>query len=334
MHFTYCPYCGSKAIGKEIGDEGVIPYCEKCETPLWDMFTTSIIAAVVNEYDEIALLRQDYVSTTKHVCVAGIMKIGESAEDTVIREVKEEIGQDVEQLEFIHSYPYDKREMLMLGYKATVKKKEFQLSGEVNSVQWVKLEDAPALLREGSIAWHLVNSVINNMRTSKAVADNSNLYTVEPSAVPEYPIVKVTERPEIKGIMSEWFHSKWGIPKEAYLDSMNDAISGKMIYPQWYVMLDGTKIIAGAGIIDNDFHERTDLSPNLCAVFTEPEYRNKGLAGKLLDYICKDMAKARVKELYLITGHTSFYERYGWEFIGMVREDSGDMTRMYKHVEE
>lgn len=160
MHFTYCPYCGTKLIGKEIGDEGIIPYCEKCSIPLWDMFTTSIIAAVVNEYREVALLRQSYISTTKYVCVAGIMKIGESAEDTVIREVKEEIGQDVESLEFISSYAYEKKEMLMLGYKATVKKQEFKLSGEVDFVEWVKYDRALSLLREGSIAWELVKAVI------------------------------------------------------------------------------------------------------------------------------------------------------------------------------
>lgn len=159
MRFTFCPHCGTKLIGKEVGDEGVIPFCEKCSIPLWDMFTTSIIAAVVNEYDEIALLRQNYVSATKYVCVAGIMKIGESAEETVIREVKEEIGQDVEALEFISSYPYEKREMLMLGYKATVKKKDFKLSGEVDSVEWVRFKDALSKLREGSIGWQLVKNV-------------------------------------------------------------------------------------------------------------------------------------------------------------------------------
>jgi len=106
------------------------------------------------------LLRQNYVSTTKYVCVAGIMKIGESAEETVIREVKEEIGQDVESLQFISSYPYEKKEMLMLGYKATVKKQEFKLSGEVDSVEWVKFENALEYLREGSIAWQLVKTVI------------------------------------------------------------------------------------------------------------------------------------------------------------------------------
>ncbi len=160
MRFTYCPYCGTKLISKEIGDEGIIPFCDKCNIPLWDMFTTSIIAAVVNEYGEVALLRQNYVSTTKYVCVAGIMKIGESAEETVIREVKEEIGQDVENLEFISSYPYEKREMLMLGYIATVSKQDFKLSSEVDSVEWVKYENALSLLREGSIGWQLVKTVI------------------------------------------------------------------------------------------------------------------------------------------------------------------------------
>ena len=160
MRFTYCPHCGTKLILKEIGDEGMIPYCENCSVPLWDMFTTSIIAAVVNEYDEVALLRQNYVSTTNYVCVAGIMKMGESAEETVIREVKEEIGQDVDTLEFISSYPYEKKEMLMLGYKAIVKKQDFQLSGAVDSVEWVKFDSALALLREGSIAWQLVKTVI------------------------------------------------------------------------------------------------------------------------------------------------------------------------------
>ncbi len=160
MHFIYCPHCGNKLIKKEIGDEGFIPFCENCDIPLWDMFTTSIIAAVVNEQNEVALLRQNYVSTSSYVCVAGIMKIGESAEDTVIREVKEELGLDVIDLKFIKSYPYEKKEMLMLGYKAIVKKSDFSISGEVDSVKWVKFENALSLLREGSIAWQLVKTVI------------------------------------------------------------------------------------------------------------------------------------------------------------------------------
>ena len=160
MRFTYCPHCGDKLIKKEIGDEGKIPFCERCSEPMWDMFRTCIITAVVNEEQEVALLRQNYVSTTSYVCVAGVMKMGESAEETVVREVKEEIGLDVERLEFVKSYPYEKKEMLMLGYKSVVKKAAFKTSGEVDSVEWVKFEDALSKLREGSIAWQLVKRVI------------------------------------------------------------------------------------------------------------------------------------------------------------------------------
>ncbi|HBA46252.1 MAG TPA: NUDIX hydrolase [Lachnospiraceae bacterium] len=160
MRFTYCPHCGGRLIQKEIGDEGQIPFCENCSVPLWDMFTTSVICAVVNEEREVALIRQNYVSTTNHVCVAGIMKLGESAEETAVREIKEETGLDVVKLEYIKSYPYEKKEMLMLGYKAIVKKADFILSGEVDSAVWVKYEDALSLLREGSIAWQLVKEAI------------------------------------------------------------------------------------------------------------------------------------------------------------------------------
>lgn len=167
MRFTCCPHCGRKLIKKEIGDEGLIPFCEKCNIPLWDMFTTSIITAVVNEYNEVALLRQNYVSSACYVCVAGIMKIGESAEDTVIREVAEEIGQQVEEVCYIGSYPYEKKEMLMLGYKASVKKKDLILSKEVDSAEWVNLDNALELLREGSIAWQLVKTVKDKLEGEK-----------------------------------------------------------------------------------------------------------------------------------------------------------------------
>ena len=164
MHFIYCPYCGEKAILKEIGDEGMIPYCDHCRTPLWDMFCTSIICAVVNEEQEIALLRQNYVSENSYVCVAGVMKMGESAEETVVREIKEELGLDVKELQYIRSYPYEKKEMLMLGYQAVVHKDEFQLSKEVDAARWFSFDEALDQIRQGSIAWQLVKTVIENCK--------------------------------------------------------------------------------------------------------------------------------------------------------------------------
>lgn len=63
-------------------------------------------------------------------------------------------------MDYIKTYPYEKKEMLMIGYKAIVKKADFSISKEVDSVEWVKYEDALEKLREGSVAWQLVKTII------------------------------------------------------------------------------------------------------------------------------------------------------------------------------
>ena len=98
------------------------------------------------------------------------------------------------------------------------------------------------------------------------------------------------------------------------------------------VFLDGECIVGGLGVIENDFHDRKDLAPNVCAVYTEKEYRGQGIAGQLLDIVVKDMKSKGITPIYLITNHVNFYERYGWEFLCMVQGDNEpDMSRMYIH---
>lgn len=146
-----------------------------------------------------------------------------------------------------------------------------------------------------------------------------------------YHIVRLTDRPALKEQAALWFHNRWGIPVNAYLDSMDAALSSDRIQ-QWYLYLDGNRIIAGLGEIINDFHDRKDLTPNICAVFTDREYRCRGIAGKLLDYAVEDNRKRGISPLYLVTDHTGFYEKYGWEFLCMVQSDGeSKMSRMYMH---
>lgn len=155
MKFTYCPDCGSELKEREIGDEGLVPYCETCSRPWFPLSYTCTITLVVNELGEIGLIRQNYVSTTNYICVAGYMKPGERAEDTAAREVLEEVGLKAEKIICIDSYPFEKRDMLMLGFVALVKKGEFCLSGEVDQAEWFSYETAMARLKEGSIAKQL-----------------------------------------------------------------------------------------------------------------------------------------------------------------------------------
>lgn len=150
----------------------------------------------------------------------------------------------------------------------------------------------------------------------------------------KYDIVKICNKPELKDAAADWFHDKWKIPAEEYLESMNTCLTKQNAIPQWYVVLDGDKIIAGIGVIENDFHNRKDLAPNVCAVYVEKEYRCQGIAGEMLQFVCRDMKNKNINILYLITDHTSFYERYGWKFLCMVKCDGeSDMIRMYIHKE-
>lgn len=147
----------------------------------------------------------------------------------------------------------------------------------------------------------------------------------------DYEIIRLVDKPEIKDTAAGWFHEKWGIPLEAYLESMEECLLRKSPVPQWYVAKEDGRIIGGLGVIENDFHDRKDLAPNVCAVYVEEDKRCGGVAGSLLNFVCADMKKRGLETLYLVTDHTSFYERYGWEFLCMVQGDGeAHKSRMYR----
>ena len=147
----------------------------------------------------------------------------------------------------------------------------------------------------------------------------------------EYQYVSLREKSEIKERAAQWFHSKWGVPAKAYLECMDAYLRGETEYG-WYLCLRGGRIVGGLGVIENDFHDRKDLAPNVCAVFTEEGHRGRGIAGHLLHLAVEDMRAKGISPLYLITDHAGFYEKYGWEFLCMVQGDGeAGMTRMYVH---
>ena len=143
--------------------------------------------------------------------------------------------------------------------------------------------------------------------------------------------ITLRERPELKDDAAQWFHQKWDVPVDAYLACMDAYLANETEYG-WYLCLNGGNIVGGMGVIENDFHDRKDLAPNVCAVYTEKDYRCQGIAGHLLGLVVEDMRSKGISPLYLVTDHVGFYERYGWEFLCMVQGDGEpEMTRMYIH---
>ena len=143
--------------------------------------------------------------------------------------------------------------------------------------------------------------------------------------------VTLRDIPDRMHAAAAWFSSKWSVPTEAYLSCMDAYLRGETEYG-WYLCLQDGQIAGGLGVIENDFHDRRDLTPNICAVFTEEPFRCQGIAGRLLNMAVEDLRRKGISPVYLLTDHTGFYERYGWEFLCMVQGDGEEeLSRMYIH---
>ena len=162
MRFKYCPECGRKAIFKEIGDEGEIPYCETCKRPLFDMFSSCVIALVTDGKDNVVLLRQNYISTDYYNLVSGYIKPKETAEECARREVEEEIGLKVDSMRFVGTQWFDKKDMLMIAFIVTTKDREIKLSKEVDEAFWIDAKTALGMVHpKGSVSYYLIEEYLN-----------------------------------------------------------------------------------------------------------------------------------------------------------------------------
>ena len=146
-----------------------------------------------------------------------------------------------------------------------------------------------------------------------------------------YRIISIKNNPgySVRGI--DWFASKFGIDRKEYERSFDDCINKNDALPQWYLMIDEDgEIIGGCGLIRNDFVDRTDLFPYLCALYVEERVRGNALGSKLLEHARIEAGKLGFDKLYLCTDHTSYYERYGWRHIGTGRHPWGVTSRIYE----
>lgn len=143
-------------------------------------------------------------------------------------------------------------------------------------------------------------------------------------------IVNLKERPDLIDKACDRFSGFWGIPKEAYVDSMNEMMTSNT-YPLWLVaLIDNKYIIGGLGVIQNDFHSREDLYPNVCAVFVSEVYRGIFISKMLMEEMIELMHQRGVDTLYLITNHTGYYEKMGYVYYCQTMCDDGE-SKVYVH---
>jgi len=142
-------------------------------------------------------------------------------------------------------------------------------------------------------------------------------------------IINIRENPDWVERAADYYSSRWNIDRQLYLDSLTDSISTKELVPRWFLMLRGSEIIGGCGLIENDFMVRTDLCPWLCALYIEPSERGKGLGAQLLMHCRRVAAGLGYNRVYLNTDHVGYYEKYDWHYLGDFAHQSGNNTRVY-----
>lgn len=161
MSSNYCRECGTKLIPKELENEGIIPYCPSCGQYRFPQYNVAVSMIVVNEEKDEILLIQQYGRPT-YILVAGYVSRGESLEDAVSREVKEETGMTVSHMKFNRTQFFEKSDTLMCNFTAFVKDaNELAPNYEIDSCAWFTREEARANIRPDSLAEFFLISYLN-----------------------------------------------------------------------------------------------------------------------------------------------------------------------------
>lgn len=145
-------------------------------------------------------------------------------------------------------------------------------------------------------------------------------------------IVSVREDRKFTKKAIEYFQKYWASDDSmmVYEDCIENTEGDKASLPQWYLLLDGEKIVGSAGLITNDFISRMDLYPWLCALYIEEEYRGKHLGNLLMKKAMEDSKSAGFENMYLCTDHVGYYEKYGFDYIGDGYHPWGEKSRIYR----
>ena len=127
-----------------------------------------------------------------------------------------------------------------------------------------------------------------------------------------------------------FFAGRWG-NEAIYRNCMESSIGSGSLLPQWYLLEErGGEVIGGAGLITNDFISRMDLWPWLCSLYIEEAWRGRVMGLRLVGHVCAEASGLGFENVYLCTGHTGYYERSGFEYIGDGMHPWGEESRIYR----
>jgi inorganic pyrophosphatase len=95
------------------------------------------------------------------------------------------------------------------------------------------------------------------------------------------------------------------------------------------LLIEGTSLLAFCTYAEQDDVREPSLTPWAGFVYTFPQYRGKRRVGKLLEYVYMLAKRDGLKHIYISTGETGLYEKYGYRFWKMMKAVGGEESRVY-----
>ena len=167
----YCGRCGAKTVTSDIEMAKVCPECGFTSfTRICPAIITSIIKKDESELDQegrpinkVLMARHSYHTAPRYALIAGFLEAGESVEEAVKREVMEEVGIEVKDIEYFGSQSWPFPNSLMIGCICKYKSGEIKVDeNEILKAKWFKKEDIERPASEISIFSKLLKNFIEN----------------------------------------------------------------------------------------------------------------------------------------------------------------------------
>lgn len=157
----FCSRCGQPAAphGR---DRAMV--CTACGYTQYPRVAPCVIV-LVTRGDEVLLARSPNFPRTLYSTLAGFVEAGESVEEALVREVREEVGVSVAAPRYLASQPWPFPHSLMLGFHAEWQEGDIVVDGEeIVDAQWFAIDELPSIPPTGSISRLLIDSYVASRR--------------------------------------------------------------------------------------------------------------------------------------------------------------------------
>ena len=166
MEMKYCMECGERLVMRPHREGGQVPWCGKCGAYRHPVFSTAVIMIVMDPSRERVILIQQY-GRGKNILVAGYVDQGEAAEDTVRRELREELGLEAAEVRYNRSEYLPRTNTLMLNFTVIAADGDVVPNGEIDAWDWYSRAEAREAILQGSMAARFLNEYLDRLEAEE-----------------------------------------------------------------------------------------------------------------------------------------------------------------------